>query len=139
MEFVSKVHGKINYEENQKITFKKGIPGFKGLKEFALIDLKEYEPFKLLHSLEDDEVGLILTSPFQVEENYEVKLGDDVIKSLDITSPEEVMVLNSVTLNSKVENITVNMKGPFIINIKNLNGEQIILDCEKYKTKHPLV
>ncbi|MGL4773761.1 MAG: flagellar assembly protein FliW [Clostridium sp.] len=139
MEFISKVHGKITYEENQKVIFKKGIPGFKGLKEFVLVDLKEYEPFKLLHSLEDEEIGLILTSPFNVDEAYELKLGDDVVKSLEIHSPDDVMVLNSVTLNSKVENITVNMKGPFIINIKSLNGEQIILDNDKYKTKQPLI
>ncbi|MGG7153311.1 flagellar assembly protein FliW, partial [Clostridium neonatale] len=59
MIFNSKVHGPIEYEEKDILTFNKGILGFEELRKFILIDLKEYEPFKLFHSLEDDEVGLI--------------------------------------------------------------------------------
>ena len=67
MVFVSKVHGEIKYEEKNKVTFKKGILGFKNLKEYALVDLKEYEPFKLLQSLEDDAAGLIVVSTFELK------------------------------------------------------------------------
>jgi flagellar assembly factor FliW len=37
-----------------------------------------------------------------------------------------------------VEHITTNLKAPIIINIKQKLGEQIILDNDKYKIKHPL-
>ncbi|MPM96994.1 Flagellar assembly factor FliW [bioreactor metagenome] len=65
-------------------------------------------------------------------------MSDEKINELSINSPEEILVLNTVTLNSNVKNITINMKAPIIINIKEKIGEQIILDNEKYRIKKPL-
>lgn len=139
MVFISKVHGKIEYEEKDIVTFTKEIPGFYGLKEFIIKDLEEYEPFKLLQSLEDDEIGIILTSPFDVYGNYEVNLSDELIKNLKITNEKEVILLTTVTLNTDVKKITTNLKGPIIINTSTNLGEQIIVDDPNYSIKYPLI
>ena len=139
MKFVSKVHGEMQYEENNIITFNKGIPGFNELKKFILLDLQEYEPFKLLQSLECDEISLIVTSPYEFFKEYEIKLSDETIKNLKIDSPEQVMILTTVTLNSDVKKITTNLQGPIVINTSNNFGEQIVLDNSKYKVKSPLI
>ena len=121
------------------ITFNKGIPGFNELKNFILLDLQEYEPFKLLQSLEDDEISLIVTSPYEFFDEYEINLSEETIKNLNIESPEQVMILTTVTLNSDVKKITANLQGPIVINTSNNFGEQLILDNSKYKVKRPLV
>lgn len=139
MKFISKVHGEIEYEESNIITFNKGIPGFNELKKFILLDLHEYEPFKLLQSLEDDEIAMIVTSPYEFFKDYEIKLGDETIKDLKIESPEQVTILTTITLNSDPEKITTNLQGPIVINTSNNIGEQIILDDSKYKVKSPLM
>ena len=139
MKFISKVHGEIEYEEKEVITFNKGIPGFNELKKFILLDLQEYEPFKLLQSLENDEIALIVTSPYEFFKDYEIKLNDETISNLKIDSPEQVMILTTVTLNSDVKKITTNLQGPIIINTSNNLGEQIILDNFKYEVKSPLM
>lgn len=139
MVFTSKVHGEIQYEENNVITFNKGIPGLNELKKFILLDLEEYEPFKLLQSLEDDEISLIVTSPYEFFSEYEIKLSEETTKNLNIESPEQVIVLTTVTLNSDVKKITTNLQGPIVINTSNNFGEQIILDNSKYKVKSPLI
>lgn len=139
MVFNSKVHGEILYEEENIITFNKGILGFDELKKFILVDLEEYEPFKLLHSLEDDEIGLIVTSPYDFFEDYEIKLNEETIGNLSIKSPEEVMIITTITLNSDIKKITTNLQGPIIVNNSNKLGEQIIIDNSKYKVKEPLV
>ena len=139
MKFISKVHGEMQYEENNIITFNKGIPGFNELKKFILLDLQEYEPFKLLQSLEDDEISLIVTSPYEFFNEYEIKLSDETIKNLKIDSPDQVMILTTVTLNSDVKKITTNLQGPIVINTSNNFGEQIVLDNSKYKVKSPLM
>jgi flagellar assembly factor FliW len=139
MKFISKVHGEMQYEENNIITFNKGIPGFNELKKFILLDLQEYEPFKLLQSLEDDEISLIVTSPYEFFNEYEIKLSDETIKNLKIDSPEQVMILTTITLNSDVKKITTNLQGPIVINTSNNFGEQIVLDNSKYKVKSPLI
>lgn len=139
MKFISKVHGEVQYEKDNVITFNKGIPGFEELKKFILLDLEEYEPFKLMQSLEDDEISLIVTSPYEFFKDYEFKLGEETINNLNIDSPEQVMVLTTITLNSDVKKITTNLQGPIIINTSNKFGEQIVLDNSKYKVKSPLI
>ena len=139
MKFISKINGEIEYEENNIITFKKGIPGFENLKKFILIDLEEYEPFKLLQSLKDDEISLIVTSPYEFFKEYEIKLSEETIKNLKIDSPNQVIILTTVTLNSDVKKITTNLQGPIVINTSNNFGEQIVLDNSKYKVKSPLI
>lgn len=139
MIFVSKIHGEMHYEDSNIITFKKGIPGFGELKKFILLDLNEYEPFKLLQSLEDDEISLIVTSPYEFFNDYEIKLSEETTKNLKIESPEQVLILTTVTLNSDVKKITTNLQGPLVVNTSNNFGEQIILDNCKYKVKSPLM
>lgn len=139
MIFTSKVHGNIEYTEENIITFKKEIPGFDGLKKFILVDLEEYEPFKLLHSLENENIGFILISPFEVCKDYCVDLNDNTVKALEIKDAAEVILLTTVTLDSDPKKITTNLRAPIAINNSNKLGEQIILENDKYKIKYPLI
>lgn len=139
MIFFSNIHGDIEYEENEIITFNKGIPGFNELKKFIIVSLDGYEPFKLLHSLEDKDVGLIVTSPYEFFKDYEIKLNQDTIKNLEIRDEKEVKLLTTVTLNSDIKKITTNLRGPIVINIYNNLGEQIVIDDSKYELKSLLI
>lgn len=139
MKFISKIHGEIEYEEKNVVTFNKGLLGLDDLKKFILLDLEEYEPFKLFQSLENNEIAMIVTSPYEFFKDYEFELSEDTINNLKIESQEQVKVITTVTLNSDVEKITTNLQGPIIINTSNNSGEQIILDNPKYKVKSPLI
>lgn len=138
MEILSPVHGKITYDEDEIINFEKSIPGFNDIKRFILKEI-EGSSFKLLQSIDDVTVGFVVISPFQVEEDYEINLSEEVIKTLEIKEATDVLLYSLVTLNSKVEKITVNLKAPVVINVNNKKAEQFIIDKEKYKIKHPLM
>lgn len=138
MEILSPVHGKITYDEDEIIIFEKSIPGFNDIKRFILKEI-EGSSFKLLQSIDDVTVGFVVISPFEVEENYEINLSEEVIKTLEIKEATDVLLYSLVTLNSKVEKITVNLKAPVVINVNNKKAEQFIIDKAKYKIKHPLM
>lgn len=135
----TKVHGDIEYEEKDILTFNKGILGFENLRKFILIDLKDYEPFKLFHSLENDELGIVVTSPYEFFYDYEVKLCEEIIENLDIKKSEDVEIYTTVTLNSEPRKVTTNLQGPLVINTRNKCGQQIIIDNSKYNIKEPLM
>jgi len=124
---------------NNIITFNNGLPGFESLKTFALEEIEGSEPFKTLKSTENENIGFVTIVPFDFKVDYEVKLTEAVINSLKIEAPEDVLILNTVTLNSDVKKITTNLKAPIIINLKNNLGYQMILDRENYSIKHPLI
>jgi flagellar assembly factor FliW len=138
MELKTKYHGILNYEEKDIMTFKKGIPGFDNLKKFILVPAEENSLFGILQSIEDTDIGIVVVSPFNVCENYEFDIDDDKMSKLNIKDNKDVLVLNTVTLNSKLENITINLKAPIVINTNDNIGEQLILDNVDYPIKYPL-
>lgn len=138
MELNTKYHGIIKYNEDEIINFKKGMPGFQNLKKFILFPVEENNLFSVLHSVEEDNIGFIVVSPFNVEDGYEIELSDSLLNELNIKQEKDVIIFNTVTLSSDIKKITSNLKAPIVINIKDRLGEQIILNDEKYQIKHPL-
>lgn len=139
MKLYSKHHGIIEYQEEEVITFPKGLPGFEDLKKFILFTVEENNVFSMLHSIENTEIGLIVVSPFYVMDDYEFNLEDKEKDQLKIKREEEVLILSTVCVNNNVKKITTNLKAPIVINIKEHLGEQLILDKEKYLIKQPLL
>lgn len=121
-----------------KIIFEKGIPGFEEYKEFELNDIEGNKNLKMITSKEDSNIGFVSISPFKVKADYEIDLNEEIISELNIEAPEDVLLLNIITLGKTLESSTVNLKAPIIINIKNNKGKQLILQDDKYKIKEPL-
>ncbi|PRR82835.1 flagellar assembly protein FliW [Clostridium vincentii] len=121
-----------------KITFNKGILGLQEYKEFDLVDLEGLEPYKMLKSVEDKEIGLVVGSPFEMDLGYEAKIPKETLEHLQISSQEDVLIFTTINVNSDVSKITTNLRAPIIINVKKSLGEQIILNNEIYKIKHPM-
>ncbi|MFL0197088.1 flagellar assembly protein FliW [Clostridium sp. WILCCON 0269] len=138
MKLNTQYHDVLNYEEKDIITFKRGIPGFDHLRKFILVPVEENNSFYILHSIEDNTIGIVVVSPFDLFKNYEFDLSEDKAAELKIKSEEDVFVVNTVTLNSKLEHITINLKAPIVININQNVGEQLILDKAEYPIKYPL-
>lgn len=138
MELNTKYHGVLSYEEEDIIIFEKGIPGFEHLKKFILVPAEENNLFYILHSIEDLNIGIVVVSPFNVVKNYEFDLNDDKASELNVKSQNDIIVVNTVHLNSKLENITVNLKAPIVINKNENIEEQLILDRVDYPIKYPL-
>jgi flagellar assembly factor FliW len=121
------------------ITFEKGIPGFEDIKEYELKELESNPIFKELNSVKEKGLGFVVISPFDIDDKYEINLNDNIIRELNISTSNDVMILNILTLGQTLEKTTVNMKAPLIININNGLGKQIILQNEKYQVKTPLL
>lgn len=121
------------------LTFVKPLPGFDNLKQFSLLPIENNPDFLLLQSVEDQEVGLVAVSPFLFKPDYEFQLRDEFLDKLNISNHEDALVISIVTLSSDVKGITYNLKAPVIINIKNGNAMQVILDNDEYMIKHPLI
>lgn len=121
-----------------EVVFDKGIPGFEEYKKFSIIEVENDHKYKMITSTEDINIGFIAISPFDVKNDYEINLSDETINDLKIDKPEDVLLLNLITLGETLEKSTVNLKAPVIININNNKGKQLILQDDKYKIKEPL-
>jgi len=119
------------------IKFRKPLLGFDNLVEFEIVDVEINRIFKEVNSLEDENIGFLAISPFDMDDNYEIKLSDNDIKELEIENPEDVLLLNIITLGDSLATSTVNMRAPIVINIKNKLASQIVIQNDKYNIKAP--
>ena len=121
-----------------EILFEKGIPGFESYNYFNVNAIEGNERFYNIVSKEDSNIGFVSISPFEIKNDYERDLDDELVKELDIKEEKDVLVLCLITLGKTLKDSTANLKAPIIINIKNNRGKQLILQDDKYKIKEPL-
>ncbi|MFI3211187.1 MAG: flagellar assembly protein FliW [Peptostreptococcaceae bacterium] len=121
-----------------QIEFKNGIPGFEDEKTFILNDIKDHPGFKSMISTKNDYIGFITVSPFEIRENYEFNINDEIIEKLEIEKPEDVFVLSMVRVGEYIKDSTVNLQAPIIINTKNNKATQYIIQNSKYSTREPI-
>ncbi len=138
MEVCTKSGKIVNVEENRLVSFPNGIMGFEQYKNYALIE-SEYEPFIWLQSIENKNLSFLLIDPFLICSDYEIDIDDDSLKSLKVTSPEDIIVMTIVTVPSDGSVITANFLGPIVINRKNNLCAQVILGDNRWTTKFDIV
>lgn len=118
--------GRVSLAEDQVISFPRGLIGFMGHREFALLQVREGSPFLVLQSLSDPTLGLLVTDPFNFMTEYEVVIGDADLRLLGVTSREQVSLLVTVTIPQGMpERTTLNLTGPIVVNHETRLGVQI--------------
>ena len=121
-----------------QLTFEKGLLGLEEYKKYELNDIKDAEPFKLLQSKDEGEIGLVLISPFEIDKDYEFEISDSIVNFIGIKSADDLLIYTTVNINSDPRKTTTNLRAPIIVNRLNNKGVQIILNDERYKIKHPI-
>jgi flagellar assembly factor FliW len=127
MELKTARFGNMDVEDSHIITMRGPILGFEKLSRYVLIDKKEESAFWWLQSVEDGAVVFVVVNPFLIKEDYKPELPEDDVKLLEIESQTDVLLLGIVTFGSKPPEISVNVRGPIVINWKKKLGKQIIL------------
>jgi flagellar assembly factor FliW len=137
MEVNTRIFGTINIEEEKLIHFVHGIIGFPELTDFALIHDSEKEGgIRWLQSMQEPQFALPVVNPLDVIEDYDPQVEDELLKPLGDLSPEDMLVLVTVTVPSDLTKMSINLRGPIIINAENKKACQIIVEGEEYPVKY---
>ncbi|WP_150270511.1 flagellar assembly protein FliW [Paenibacillus tepidiphilus] len=124
--------GQVEVESERIYHFAKGIPGFEQETDFAVIDL-EGGLFSYLQSLHTETLCFLLTDPFIFYPQYEFELPESDTEELQIT--EAVLVRTIVTLRETLEESTLNLLAPIVLNPDNQSAKQVVLHKSHYSTK----
>jgi flagellar assembly factor FliW len=123
-------------QQEDIITFDKGIPGFEDEKEFVLTSIVD-TPFFIMQSVKND-LHFYVMNPYEFFKEYQFDLSDAVVSHLGIKEREQVAVFNIVTVQDPFQKSTANMQAPVIINAANRKGMQVVLENVKFATRQPL-
>lgn len=139
MEIQSKLLGKVDYSQENIIRFDEGLIGIPGKKNFILIEKEDFKPFSYLQSVDDPSFILVVISPMLVEKEFKFSIYKDDLEALDIKDENDFSMLAIVIFAQKIENITVNLKAPIVINIHTKKALQVILQNDDYSVEEPLI
>lgn len=140
MEILTKAFGTITIDDEKIINFPKGIVGFPDLTEFALIhdEDKGTETIHWLQSIQEPGFAMPVMDPLLVCPDYNPEVDDELLTHLGELNPDELLVLVTVTVPKDITKMTVNLKGPFVINAAERKATQVIVEGDEYPVKFPI-
>ncbi len=140
MQMLTRAFGEIEIDESKVMEFPGGIIGFPDLQHFVLLYDEEQgsNTVKWLQSVEEPGFAMPVINPLIVKEDYNPSVDDELLKPLGEMKDEDMVVLVTMTIPHELEKMTVNLRGPIIINSATCKGCQIIIDSDEYKVKYPI-
>lgn len=141
MKINTKIFGEIEISDDKLITFENGIVGFPDLKSFTLIHDEEKGTnvgIRYLQSIEEPGFAMPVMDPLLVKPDYDPEVDDELLKSAGELTMENILVLVTVTVPSDLTKMTVNLRGPIVINVDERKACQIIVEGEQYPVKFPI-
>ena len=108
--------GRFEIEQSAILTFPRGVAGLTHLEAFAILKRRSDSVFLWLQSLEDPAVHLPIVLPWAFRWEYEIELGDDEMRQLDVERADQVSIYCLVDIGDEVRTATVDLASPVVIN-----------------------
>ncbi|MGM0884187.1 MAG: flagellar assembly protein FliW [Bacillota bacterium] len=118
--------------------FEQGIPGFEHLRQFMFTEVDEGLPMKVMQSLDNHEISLLVVSPFFFYPEYEWVLSESAKQELQIHSEQDVEIWSVLTVPVEPKEATINLMAPLVLNSHKKMGKQLILHDSTYSSRAPL-
>ncbi|WP_312198933.1 flagellar assembly protein FliW [Anaerospora hongkongensis] len=138
MKIQSTRFGELDISVESILKFGQGIPGFPDETEFAFLPYEAGSPFAFLQSTQDADLTFLIVEPFSFLPEYSFELSDEWSKEIGVSTENPPQIFNIVSIKEPLQQSTVNLLAPVIVNWKDCKAKQIILERVEYTTKHLL-
>lgn len=140
MRINTKVFGEIEIADDKIIHFPSGIIGFPELTDFALVhdEEKGIGSIHWMQSVQEPAFAMPVMDPLLVRPDYNPEVDDELLKPIGKLKQDEILVMVTVTIPSELTRMSVNLKGPIVINAAEKKACQVIVEGEGYEVKFPI-
>ncbi len=121
MKINTKIFGEIEIADEKIVTFENGIIGFPEMKRFALLHDEEKGTdvgIRFLQSLDEPAFAMPVMNPLIVKPDYNPEVEDQLLAELGEISPDDLLVLVTVSIPGDIQKMSVNLQGPIVINVE---------------------
>jgi flagellar assembly factor FliW len=115
--------GVLEVPEASILEFPNGLIGLGGSR-WTLLARSEEAMFVWLHSMDDPELALPVTNPWNFFPDYELELSDSDVSRIGVADPDDAQVYVTVRAADALENFTANLRAPILI--AHARGFQVI-------------
>ncbi|MBQ3797484.1 MAG: flagellar assembly protein FliW [Butyrivibrio sp.] len=140
MKLTTRIFGEVEIDDSKIISFPNGIIGFPDLKKFTLMydEEKGTDTIKWLQSIDEPSFAMPVMDPLVVCPDYKPEVDKSLVEQIGELENEDLLILVTVTVPHDLTKMTVNLKGPFIINVAAMKASQTIIDNDEYPVKFPI-
>ncbi len=140
MKLTTRIFGEIEIEDSKIIDFPNGIIGFPDLQKFTLMRDEDQAPntIQWLQSIDEPNFAMPVMDPLVVCPDYKPLVDKTEVEAIGDLDDQDILILVTVTVPHDLAKMTVNLKGPFIINTKDMKASQTIIDNDDYPVKFPI-
>jgi flagellar assembly factor FliW len=127
--------GDVEIPDEAVVEFPTGLIGLSG-NRYALLPHDQDGTFVWLHSMNDPDLALPITSPWRFFNDYEVELSDSEAERIGVTDPSQAEVFVTVRAADTAEGFSANLRAPIIIS--SGRGYQVINEAADAPVRAPL-
>jgi flagellar assembly factor FliW len=132
--------GSIEVRSDQIITLDPGLLGFTQYHRFVIIEHHQEAPFLWLQCLDKADLAFVVIDPRFLLPDYHPGPLAQILRDMAGEGPEDIKVLVILTIPpGKPQDMTANLMGPVVINLKTRQGRQVIVDDPNYSHKHQVM
>lgn len=130
--------GRIEFQNEDILTFSEGLLGFADLRKFVLLDDPSDEIFAWLQSCESTDIAFPVLEPELFSDSYKINLTKSDLEALRLKSQEKVSYFCIVTIPDDPTQMTANMKAPIVINTVERLARQCVLQDNQLAIREPI-
>lgn len=99
---------------------------------------KENSNISWLQSVEEPTLALPVVKPWIIKEDYNPIVEDELLSHIGELTEENLVILVTMTVPEQIEQMSVNLKAPIIVNADTRKGAQIICENNDYEVKYKI-
>jgi flagellar assembly factor FliW len=128
--------GSLDIEDEKVISMPAGILGF-AEKRFILLTPPNLGPFCWLQAVDNPNLAFVVTDVENLAYDCGYKLTEEECCALELGEDGKVIYLLIVNMAADPADITVNLRGPIVLNPDRLIARQLVMEGDSYPLRHP--
>ena len=121
------------------IDFVAPMPGFPDDRRFVLVRLEDTGMLYALTSVDSAGLRFLVVPPAQFFPDYAPEIDDDALAALGVSDGDGLLVLLVVTAGDGVEDATVNLMAPIVLDQQTRRAVQLVLSRSGLSVRQKLV
>lgn len=128
--------GLIEVDEDAVYEFPEGVYGFESEKRFAVFS-REIEGYSFLYLQSADNLVpcFLAFEPWDMCPDYQPEMSKEDLDSCQADNIDDLIFLVIATVPSKIEELSINIKSPVVLNPKTRKAKQVILQNPDYTVR----
>ena len=132
--------GEIEVNEASTVTMPEGLIGFQDRYRYVIIRHSTDSPFYWFQSLDDPDLAFVIVDPLLFKPDFQIPMPRALLRAMEAENHQDLSVFVIVTIpKGRPEDMTANLLGPLVVNIKARLARQLVLDDARYSHRHPIL